>query len=111
MVLLQFYIHLSVHSTFLASAHGPRQQRAEVSVIETIRRFPAEWEEQDGVLMAWPHEGTDWVPNLHAVQRVTIDIAREITRFERLLMVAPDIEEARTIHGRCRVASGPGQVL
>ncbi len=64
------------------------------SVIETIRRFPAEWEEQDGVLMAWPHEGTDWV-NLHAVQRVTIDIAREITRFERLLMVAPDIEEAR----------------
>jgi len=63
-------------------------------VIETLRRLPAEWEEQDGVLMAWPHEGTDWV-NLHAVQRVTIAIAREITRFERLLMVAPDIEEAR----------------
>jgi agmatine deiminase len=64
-----------------------------VSVNETVRRLPAEWEEQDGVLMAWPHEGTDWV-NLHAVQRVTIDIAREITRFERLLMAAPDIEEA-----------------
>jgi agmatine deiminase len=63
-------------------------------VIETVRRLPAEWEEQDGVLMAWPHEGTDWV-NLHAVQRVTIDIAREITHFERLLMVAPDIDEAR----------------
>jgi agmatine deiminase len=63
-------------------------------LIETVRKLPAEWEEQDGVLMAWPHEGTDWV-NLHAVQRVTIDIAREITRFERLLMVAPDIEEAR----------------
>ena len=63
-------------------------------MIETVRRLPAEWEEQDGVLMAWPHEGTDWV-NLHAVQRVTIDIAREITRFERLLMVAPDIDEAR----------------
>jgi agmatine deiminase len=64
-----------------------------VSVIQTVRRLPAEWEEQDGVLMAWPHQGTDWV-NLHAVQRVTIDIAREITRFERLLMAAPDIEEA-----------------
>ncbi len=64
-----------------------------VWVIETIRRLPAEWEEQDGVLMAWPHEGTDWV-GLHAVQHVTIDIARQITRFERLLMVAPDIEEA-----------------
>ncbi len=64
-------------------------------MIETIRRFPAEWEEQDAVLMAWPHEGTDWVPNLQAVQRVTIDIAREVTGFERLLVVAPDIEDAR----------------
>ncbi len=44
--------------------------------------------------MAWPHEGTEWVSNLHAVQRVTIDIAREVTRFQRLLMVAPDIEDA-----------------
>jgi len=63
-------------------------------VIETIRRFPAEWEEQDGVLMAWPHAGTDWAPDLHSVQRVTIEIAREITRYEQLLVVAPDIEEA-----------------
>jgi len=60
---------------------------------EIIRRFPAEWEDQDGVLMAWPHENTEWV-DLHAVQRVTIEIAREIIRFERLLVVAPNIEEA-----------------
>ena len=57
------------------------------------RRLPAEWEEQDGVLMAWPHEGTEWV-NLQAVQNVTVDIAREIVSFERLLLVAPDVEEA-----------------
>jgi len=63
-------------------------------VIETIRRFPAEWEDQDAVLMAWPHEGTDWAPDLRAVQQVTIEIAREITRFEQLLLVAPDIEGA-----------------
>ncbi len=61
---------------------------------EITRRFPAEWEEQDGVLMAWPHEGTEWI-NLHAVRQATIDIAREVIRFERLLMVGPDIEEAR----------------
>jgi agmatine deiminase len=61
---------------------------------EITRRFPAEWEEQDGVLMAWPHEGTEWI-GLHAVRHATIDIAREVIRFERLLMVGPDIEEAR----------------
>lgn len=60
---------------------------------ETMRRFPAEWEEQDGVLVAWPHEGTDWV-GLHDVQQVTIEVAREITRLERLLVAAPDTKEA-----------------
>jgi len=57
------------------------------------RRLPAEWEEQDGVIMAWPHAGTEWI-DLPAVQTVTMDIAGEITRRERLLMVAPDVEEA-----------------
>ena len=63
-------------------------------MIETTRRLPAEWEEQDGVLMAWPHQDTEW-SNLHDAQRVTIDIAREITRFENLLLAAPDIEQPR----------------
>lgn len=44
--------------------------------------------------MAWPHKGTEWV-GLHAVQRVTIDIARQITCFERLIMATPDMEETR----------------
>jgi agmatine deiminase len=57
--------------------------------------LPAEWEEQDGVLMAWPHSGTDWKPDLDAVQQVTVDIAREIVRTERLVVVAPDPDEAR----------------
>ena len=56
--------------------------------------FPQSGKSRTAVIMAWPHEGTEWVPNLHAVQHVTIDIARQITRFERLLMVAPDIEDA-----------------
>jgi agmatine deiminase len=63
-------------------------------MIETTRRFPAEWEEQDGVLMAWPHKGTEW-SNLSDVQAVTIEMAREITRFEDLLLAAPDVDEPR----------------
>jgi agmatine deiminase len=62
--------------------------------MENTRRLPAEWEEQDGVLMAWPHEETEWV-NLPAVQNVTVDIIREIIRCERLLLAAPNVEEAR----------------
>lgn len=59
------------------------------------RRLPAEWEEQDGVLIAWPHDRTEWLPHLESVERVYVDIAREITRWERLIVAAPNPEEVR----------------
>ncbi len=57
-------------------------------------RLPAEWEIQDGVLMAWPHEGTDWSYMLDDVRPVFVDIIRQITRFERVLLTAPDAASA-----------------
>ncbi len=62
--------------------------------MQNRRRLPAEWEEQDGVLMAWPHENTEWI-NLDAVQEVTIEIAKRITLSQQLLLAAPSVEEAR----------------
>ncbi len=53
-------------------------------------RLPAEWEEQDGVLLAWPHESTDWHPVLAMVEPVFVEIVRQISRFELVLIVAPD---------------------
>jgi agmatine deiminase len=52
-------------------------------------RFPAEWEVQDGVLLAWPHEGTDWAYMLDDVRPVFVEIIRRIIRFERVLLAAP----------------------
>lgn len=57
-------------------------------------RLPAEWEIQDGVLMAWPHEGTDWAYMLDDVRPVFVDIIRQITRFERVLLTAPHAASA-----------------
>ena len=54
------------------------------------RRLPAEWEEQDGVLLAWPHKDSDWHPVLHKVEPVFIEIAKQISLFERVLIIAPD---------------------
>ena len=56
------------------------------------RRLPAEWEPQDGVLLAWPHEGSDWRPYLDAVQPVFVEIIRHVSRFELAVIVAPDPE-------------------
>ncbi len=58
-------------------------------------RLPAEWEIQDGVLMAWPHRGTDWAPLLDRVHPVFIEIIRQITRFEKVVLAAPDTGEAQ----------------
>ena len=63
------------------------------------RRLPAEWEEQDGVLLAWPHERTDWLPHLASVEPVFIEIATQISRFERLVIVAADRREVAEHYG------------
>ncbi|MBR6188980.1 MAG: agmatine deiminase family protein [Prevotella sp.] len=53
-------------------------------------RLPAEWEPQSGVQLTWPHRNTDWAPILDDVLTVYQQIAREISRRERLLVVAPE---------------------
>ena len=58
-------------------------------------RFPAEWEEQDGVLLAWPHAATDWAPLLEAVEPVFVRLAVEISRREPVVIVAPDLDPVR----------------
>lgn len=68
----------------------------------TTRRLPAEWEEQDGVLLAWPHSESDWAPYLERVEPVFCAIATTISRFEQVLIVAP---EPTAVHARL-AASG-----
>ena len=57
-------------------------------------RLPAEWEIQDGVLMAWPHEGTDWAYMLDDVRTVFAEIIKQSARFERVLLTAPHAASA-----------------
>jgi len=57
------------------------------------RRLPAEWEHQDGVLMAWPHQKSDWAPVLERVEPVFLELASTISRFERVLITMPGEEE------------------
>ena len=44
-----------------------------------LRRLPAEWENQDCVLLAWPHENTDWAYILPEARRCIADIVHAIT--------------------------------
>lgn len=53
-------------------------------------RFPAEWEPQDAVLVAWPHAGTDWAERLAEVETTYVALGLAMTRFQRLVIVVAD---------------------
>ena len=63
---------------------------------KTTYHLPAEWAPQWGVQLTWPHEGTDWQPILGEITATYVDMAVEIARRERLVIVAPDPEKAIT---------------
>lgn len=66
---------------------------------DTTARLPAEWEPQDGVLMAWPHPDTDWGEVLDEVEPVFAAIGAAITQREALVLATADAERARAALG------------
>lgn len=57
-------------------------------------RLPAEWEHQSGIQLTWPHSDTEWY-QLEKVLDCYVEIACNIIRFEPLIIVCRDREEAR----------------
>lgn len=51
------------------------------------RHLPAEWAEQDGILLAWPHVQTDWLPLLPRIEQVYTELVYQITRFEHVVLL------------------------
>ena len=56
-------------------------------------RLPAEWERQSGIQLTWPHADTEWY-QLEKVLDCYVEIAFNILRFEPLMIVCRDWEEA-----------------
>ncbi len=53
-------------------------------------RFPAEWEPQAAVLIAWPNADTDWAARLAEVEETYIALVAAITRFQPVLICVAD---------------------
>jgi agmatine/peptidylarginine deiminase len=60
--------------------------------VATESRFPAEWEPQSGVILAWPHAGTDWAPRLAEVEQAYVALVSAVARFEPVLLCVADAE-------------------
>jgi len=55
--------------------------------------LPAEWAEQEFVQLTWPHANTDWADMLDEVNTCFASIAKEIIKYENLVLVCVDTDE------------------
>jgi agmatine/peptidylarginine deiminase len=62
-------------------------------------RFLAEWHPQSAVMLAWPHEGTDWQPLLQEVIPCYVQIVKEIVRWEKVIIIGPSAQAAAAALG------------
>ncbi|MFC6877969.1 agmatine/peptidylarginine deiminase [Flavobacterium myungsuense] len=54
------------------------------------RRFPAEWEKQQGILLCFPHNGNDWPGKYEAIQWAFIEFIKKVASFEPVFLVVAD---------------------
>jgi len=57
---------------------------------ENNRRFPAEWEKQQGVLLCFPHNGKDWPGKYEAVQWAFVEFIKKVATYETVFLVVAD---------------------
>lgn len=62
-----------------------------------MNRFPAEWEKQSAVLIAWPHATGDFSNRLESVEETYSIIADTITEYQRLIIVCRDEQHQKHI--------------
>ncbi len=66
-------------------------------------RFPAEWEPQSAVLLAWPHAGTDWADRLGEIEDSYVALVAAIARFQPAIVCIADADVEA--YARARLAS------
>jgi agmatine/peptidylarginine deiminase len=54
------------------------------------QRLVAEWEEQDGVMLAWPEEEMDWGEDTEAARGCYKEMIREIGKVEKVVLLRKD---------------------
>lgn len=67
-------------------------------------RFPAEWEPQSAVLIAWPHAETDWAQRLGEVEETYVALVAALTRFEPVVICVADEDLQTYAEARLRSA-------
>lgn len=72
--------------------------------------WPAEWAPQDGILIAWPHAGTDWAANLADTEATYVALLAAITRRQHAIVCVPNaVIEQRLLSLAATAGIPPGR--
>lgn len=63
------------------------------------RRFPAEWEKQQGIVLCFPHNGNDWPGKYEAVQWAFVEFIKKVATFETVFLVVADEKLKEKVSG------------
>ena len=63
------------------------------------KKLLPEWATQSFVQLTWPHDGTDWADMLDEAQTCFVELAKQIIRFEKLLIVCKNASAIKNILG------------
>ena len=61
------------------------------------RRFPAEWEKQQGILLCFPHSGKDWPGKYEAIKWDFVEFIKKISLFEQVFLVVTDAKQQKNV--------------
>ena len=61
------------------------------------RRFPAEWEKQQGILLCFPHNGKDWPGKYEAVQWAFVEFIKKVATFEQVILIVADKNQQQKV--------------
>ena len=66
--------------------------------------MPAEWEPHEATWIAWPHNRDDWPGKFGPIPWVYVEVVRQLTREEDVMIVVNDAEHRREAGGRLKRA-------
>ncbi|SDB37745.1 agmatine deiminase [Flavobacteriaceae bacterium MAR_2010_188] len=62
-----------------------------------MRRLPAEFEMQDGILLSFPHNGRDWPGKFQAIQWAFVEFIKKIAESEKVFLVVSNNEHKEKV--------------
>jgi agmatine deiminase len=68
------------------------------------RRFPAEWENQQGILLCFPHNGKDWPGKFEAIQWAFVEFIKKVATYETVFLVVIDDKLKEKVTGMLEMA-------